>query len=274
MPDASPLSTASTLVPAVTRALALLDLLAQEREAMSLTRLATRLQLPKSSVHGLCSTLASRGYLRRQDDGSYFIGPSVMGLATAFVSHTDVVREFSGLWQELAPPVDETIILSVQDATDVVYLAARHGDRPLGMAFAVGMRLPAHLAATGRAMLAYRDEAFVRTLYPQPKLARARGSASVKSLLQELATTRERGFSIDDEDVREGVVSFGAAVFDASGQPVAGIGVCVAKAGLDARAQTRHRNMVMRVAALLTQRVGGRAPSPQPLAAATAARHR
>ena len=43
------------------------------------------------------------------------------------------------------------MILSVLDGADVVYVAVRNGIRPLGMAFSVGMRLPAYRAATGRA---------------------------------------------------------------------------------------------------------------------------
>ena len=74
------------LVPAVARALTLLDRLARGREPMTLARLSSELALPKSSVHGLCTTLVSFGYLRRQADGSFLIGPRVMGLAEAFVA--------------------------------------------------------------------------------------------------------------------------------------------------------------------------------------------
>ena len=56
------------LVPAVARALTLLDRLARGREPMTLARLSSELALPKSSVHGLCTTLVSFGYLRRQAD--------------------------------------------------------------------------------------------------------------------------------------------------------------------------------------------------------------
>ena len=78
---APPSASKPALVPAVARALALLDLLEKERGAMSLAKLAASLALPKSSVHGLCNTLTALGYLRRQDDGTFYIGPRVMGLA-------------------------------------------------------------------------------------------------------------------------------------------------------------------------------------------------
>ena len=75
LPFACERAPAPSLVPAVARALTLLDRLARGREPMTLARLSSELELPKSSVHGLCTTLVSFGYLRRQADGSFLIGP-------------------------------------------------------------------------------------------------------------------------------------------------------------------------------------------------------
>jgi len=259
---ASPVRSGSpALVPAVTRALTLLDKLAREREPMTLARLASDLALPKSSVHGLCNTLVNFGYLRRQDDGSFRIGPGVMPLAEAFVASTGLTEEFNALWRDAAP--DETIILSVLNGADVVYIAARHGQRPLGLAFSVGMRLPAHLAATGKAMLAFHAPAVVGGLLGSAALAQLTGCGPKRlaELEPELEQVRARGYSIDDEGVRTGVYCFGAPVFDASAQPIAGIGVCLNKAMLGADGGARHRDMLRDAAQTLTRRLGGRAPA-------------
>lgn len=254
-------STSPVLVPALSRALTLLDRLAQRREPMSLARLASELELPKSSVHGLCNTLLRYGYLQRQDDGAFRIGPGVMPLAEAFVSGTGLTQEFNALWAEAAP--DETIILSVLNGRDVVYVGTRNGQRPLGLAFTVGMRLPAHLAATGKAMLAWYPAAAVRQAFGSAALAQmnGRGPRRVNELLAELELTRQRGYSIDDEGVRAGVYCIGAPVFDVAGQPVAGIGVCLNKTTLGADAGAGHRDIVLRAARTLTQRLGGRPPA-------------
>jgi DNA-binding IclR family transcriptional regulator len=264
--EAAPRSpkTAPAMVPAVTRAMAVLDLLAEQREPMGLARLAGALALPKSSMHGICNTLCALGYLNRQGDGSYFIGARVMGLANAFLQHNSVVQEFNQFWNEAGIEPEETIILSVLDGSDVVYVAARQGRRPLGLAFHVGMRLPAHLASTGKAMLAFHEPEFVDRLLPEvlPGLVRGRPTPTRRQLHDELAQVRERGYSIDDESVREGVYCIGAPVFDAAGKPLAGIGVCIQKAMLEGGAGEPHRDAVTRVAGQLSQRLGGRAPMP------------
>jgi DNA-binding IclR family transcriptional regulator len=170
-----------------------MDLLARERGPMSIGHVAAALDLPKSSVHGLCSTLLSFGYLRRAGNGALLIGPSVMSLAEAFVASTTVAGEFDALWRN-SPAPDETLILSVLNGAEVVYVAVRNGSRPLGLAFTIGMRLPAHLAATGKAMLAHLPPASVRALFPAGALPDRPRAGHARRLMDDLALCREKGW--------------------------------------------------------------------------------
>ena len=110
-------------------------------------------------------------------------------------------------------------MLSVLSGAEALYVAVRKSARPLGLAFNVGMRLPAYLSGSGKAMLALaaarRGAAPLRGQDRRPP--HAKGPRNLDALQKELALTRRRGYSIDDEGVREGVYSFGAPVFDASG---------------------------------------------------------
>ena len=269
-----PVLRGAALVPAVSRALTLLERLAGKREPMTLARLANDLALPKSSVHGLCNTLVSFGYLRRQADGAYLIGPRVMGLAEAFMSSTDVAREFDALWTDAGSAPEETVVLSVLAGGDALYIGVRNSARPLGVAFTLGMRLPAYLSGSGKAMLSLMPPDEVRRLYPaglQTHLTR-KGPRDVEALLRELAQARRRGYSVDDEAVREGVCGFGAPVFKADGAVVAGIAVCVNKAVLGPGRDQRYSELALTVARGLSERLGaGTAPRP-PAARGQAAR--
>ena len=256
---ARPAAKPVALVPAVARAVAVMDLLARQREPLTMAHLASTLALPKSSVHGLCNTLLSYGYLRRADNGALQIGPSVMSLAEAFVASTNVAGEFDALWRASDQPPEETLLLSTLDGADVIYLSARNGTRPLGLAFSRGSRLPAHLAATGRAMLAFSDPAQVRRLLGRGRLPRltAHGPANVDALLADLAVYRRTGISVDDEHIRLGVYCMAAPVFDAAGRVVAGVGVCLSKPSCNAAEVKRQRQRVMDTARALTARLGG-----------------
>ncbi|MEO5689654.1 MAG: IclR family transcriptional regulator [Burkholderiaceae bacterium] len=257
---AEPPASAESRVPAVSRAVLLLERLARQRRPMSASLLAAELDLPRSSVHGLCNTLLHHGLLRRQGDGGFVIGSGVMHLAQAFVANTNVAQEFGEMWRDIGQSPDESIVLSVLDGTDSVYVAVRNSVRPLGLAFNVGMRLPAHLTGTGKAILAWLPPGTLAALLPLGPLERLtdHGPRSLAQLHAELAGIRECGYSVDDECVRRGVLSFGAPVFDASGAVVAGIGMCINKAQLARDGTDTHHEAVMRVAHTLSARLGAR----------------
>lgn len=257
--ESAALDATGARVPAVVRAVAVLDLLARERQPLSMARVAHQLALPKSSVHGLCNTLLSAGYLRRASDGAMQIGPAVMALAEAFIASTSVASEFDRLWQQGHVP-EETLILSVLNGAEVIYVAVRHGSRPLGLAFHVGMRLPAHLSATGKSLLAYQPPARLAALLPPEPLPRltACGPETRAALEAELSDCRAQGYSVDDEGIREGVVAIAAPIFDASGQAVAAVGVCLNKAVLGAGQMDRQKQVVQEAARTLSRRLGAR----------------
>jgi len=94
--------------------------------------------------------------------------------------------------------------LSVLSGGDALYVGVRNSARPLGLAFTVGMSLPAYLSGSGKAMLALLPADEVRRLYPgglQTRLTK-KGPRDVDALLKELASIRRRGHSFDDEAVR------------------------------------------------------------------------
>jgi DNA-binding IclR family transcriptional regulator len=263
-PEIEPLAAAVRQVqqvPAVVRALAILEHLGQQREPISLARLTQELSLPKSSIRAICNTLVSCDYVRRHADGGYRLGPKLVGLAELFLSGTDVVGEFAAIWADQKTSPEETVLLSVLTGTEVVYLAVRNGARPLGVAFRVGFKFPARLTASGKAMLAYLDPGEVQRLINEDvTVPPGSKSRALKLLLEELEATRLRGHSIDAQGVREGIYAFGAPVFDAADTVVAAVSVCFSTASWSDKAAARHRDVAIDLARALTERLGGHVP--------------
>ncbi|MDP2232983.1 MAG: IclR family transcriptional regulator, partial [Actinomycetota bacterium] len=203
-------------VPAVLRAVQVLDALAAERGPLSLAELTQRLSLPKSSVLALCTSLTLTGMLSRLENGAYRLGVHLVDLSHAYLSNIDLTREFVDTWEALDMLPGEGIVLGVLDGTDVVYVACRNGNLPLGVTYRIGMRLPAHCTATGKALLSTLPDERIRALYRGVELGKltAHSHATLKALLADLRATRRRGYAIDNEETREGMCCFGAPVFD------------------------------------------------------------
>ncbi len=257
-------------VPALMRASEMLDTVMMTERPWTVSALARQLNLPKSTVHGLCATLVDLGLLVQRNGHTYRIGPHVMRWASAFLAQTDLTSEFSALWDDQSILPNETITLSVLDGRDVIYIGCRNSLEPLGITFRLGMRLPAAFTATGKAILSTMSEREVRTVFEGGFPAR-RTPHSVKDvgcLLRELAECRQRGYSIDNEQTREGMYCFGTAVRDATDRAVAGIAVSLLASRVNDATVTLAARSINKIAQHLSIRLGaqcGRRKKPENL---------
>jgi DNA-binding IclR family transcriptional regulator len=197
-----------SLVPAVTRAAAILDVLAEaEGRPLSISEIARALGLPKSSTANLCATLEAAGLVSRNGPG-FSLGRKLVELGGRYLSTVDQVRDFYDLCRRSAHVSHETARIAILDGLEVLYLARYDGTQPLRLTANIGDRFPANCTATGKALLSALDPAAVedrlrgRTL---PALSE-RSVTSAPALLEELARTRSRGYAIDDEETTVGIV--------------------------------------------------------------------
>lgn len=246
-------------VPSVIKAVQILDLLAAAREPLTLAELTLRLSLPKSSVLALASSLARTGLVHRAGNGAYQLGTHLVDLAHAYLSNIDLTREFASIWDALAMLPGEGVVLAVQDGRDVVYIACRNGNLPLGVTYRIGMRLPANCTATGKALLSTLPDERIRALYRGAPLRQltARSHKTLKALLADLHEARQNGYAVDDEEVQEGMYCIGAPVFDASGSyAVAAVAVSTLKRPDDGLGEHPAIGAVLEFSRVLSKRLG------------------
>jgi DNA-binding IclR family transcriptional regulator len=204
-----------SLAPAVTRAGAILDVLAETAgEAPGPSELARRLGLPKSSIANICNALAEIGLVRRVGTG-FSLGRKLAELGGAYLASVDQVQEFYDVCRLLTTGSEETIQLAVLDGLEMTYLARHDGRQPVRLTSQIGRRLPATVTATGKAALASLDAADLGRrlagISELPTLT-VNSLGSVEALLADLAIVRARGYAMDDEETVEGVVCYGVMI--------------------------------------------------------------
>jgi DNA-binding IclR family transcriptional regulator len=247
------------LVPALERGVRILDHVARARAYPTLTDLARHLDIAKSSVHTLCNTLVQLELLIRRPDQTFQLGPHVMRWSNAFAQQSDVAAEFATIWDQETELPGATITLTVLEGSEVVYIAARNSAISHSLIeFRAGMRLPAAFTATGKAFLSYMSDFEVRRLYadglPEPRTPHS--VQSIDSLVRELQDVRRNGYSVDNQQVAEGIVCYGASVLDSRNRPIAGVAVSLAADDLSDGERIRIISNVQRIAARLSRRMG------------------
>ncbi|MBB5123751.1 IclR family transcriptional regulator [Streptomyces griseoloalbus] len=217
-------------VKSAARTVELLELLAARGDRPArLQELADALEVPRSSMYALLQTLISRGWVRTDVTGSlYGIGIHALLTGTSYLDSDPRVRAVRPYLDEASDALGETLHMGRLDGHDVAYLATRESHEYLRTISRVGRRLPAHMGALGKALLAERlDEALPEGPY---EAATPHTHTSRESLAADLSRVRERGYSVDREEGVPGIVGFGFALrYDSPAQDAISCSVPVAR---------------------------------------------
>lgn len=193
----------------------------------SFGQLARDLGIPKSSLHGILTTMQDRGWVEQAPEGRVRLGLHALQVGTAYLDADQVVVRTAALLDGLAATTGETVQLARLDGPSVVYLAQRASTHPVRLISAVGSRLPAHATALGKALLAVRDPESVRRSLTFPLQALTDHTRTDWDQLRiELELTRDRGYAVDREETAEGLRCF-AVTLPGTQPPVDGISVSV-----------------------------------------------
>jgi DNA-binding IclR family transcriptional regulator len=217
----------SGTVRAVERALEILLCFTESETALSMTEIAERVNIHKSTVHRLLATLEAKRFLQRDGaTGLYRLGFRLVELASLVLQDLDLVRWTAPYLQRLAVSCGETVDLAALDDDHVVYLQVIESAQRLKIAASVGQRLPLYCTATGKAFLAYLPQAQVDRII-EGGLTRhtAKTLATRMDLLRDLAATRQRGFAVSEQEFEPEINAVAAPILDAVRRPVGAIAI-------------------------------------------------
>jgi DNA-binding IclR family transcriptional regulator len=253
---------ASSDVPALRRGLAVLRLLAGRAGPVTAGFVARELGLPRSTTYHLLAELTAAGFVTHlPEERRYGLGLAAFELGTAYLRHDPLERLARPVLRALLSRTGQTAHLGVLHGGETLYLLREQPPHPHATVVTdVGVRLPAQLPASGRAMLGLLPASQVRALFPRRFVRRtSRGPAHLPDLRRLLALERRRGWAVEDGYVTPGFASVAAPVLDHGGHPIAAISTtfrheCEDECGLtwpDLATETR------RAAEELTSRIGG-----------------
>lgn len=216
-------------IQSVLRAMDILEALASERDGMVLSELSGRVGLNSSTCHHLISTLVSRGYvLHLGRSRGYALGAKVHELVDLAAGEFDIGELLKDDLKALGSQIGHGVQLAVMTETSLLtklrFPAPDQKSGALEPDELIKMRA-LHAAASGKAILAWLPEIeLVRvisanglTQYTEKTLT------TLSGLIEDLRLVRRRGYSIDDEELKSGVVCIGAALRDPGGAIVGSI---------------------------------------------------
>ncbi len=248
-------------VPAATRTLRVLQFLSGQADPVPLERIMRACDLPRSTAYHLVNAMIDENFVvHLPDERRYGLGVAAFEVGSGYIRQAPLQRIARRPLAQLVDRVGHSAHLAVLHGRDVLYVLEERAPGRPPLVTDVGVRLPAHLTASGRAILAHLSAAQVRALYPDRAAFVHRtgvGPATPTALRRVLTEVRQDGHARETGEVTEGLASVAAPVLDHIDHPVAGLAITYPIGVADA--DTDHlAEQVVATAASLSRRLRGR----------------
>lgn len=250
-------------VQSLTRALSILNLIAENSPGLSLTVIAKTLQLAPSTTHRLLTTLQEERYVQYDRDSSRWqIGMQAFVAGNGFLTSRDLSTVARPYMRRLMEISGETVNLAIADQDNVIYLAQVESREMMRVFSKPGNRVPMHCSGVGKAMLMVMTAKDVQHIIETQGLAQLTDKTITdpEALYRELADCRRQGFALDDEEHAVGLRCVATLIYDEHAEPLASLSISGPAARITTDRLMELGKAAMAIATEVTAALGGRAP--------------
>ncbi len=238
-------------IQSLDRGLTILHAVAQSKQPVALGELSELLAVDRSSVFRLAQTLRRRGFLAtpagRKD---YILGSSMWTLSRQYDWSNMLVRVAHEELKSLAHGLNETAHLAIREGKSALFIDSVHARHVIVVAGQTGELVPLYATAHGKALLADSDASALKTIFGPKKLEKYTKTTitTLQVLAKECASIRQRGYALDDAELREGVRCVAAPIRTADRIIVGSVGISAPAARFPKEQSPGHATRVVQCA--------------------------
>jgi DNA-binding IclR family transcriptional regulator len=206
----------------------ILECFTSQKPELTFTELVACLDLHKSTLYRLLEAMRSHGLVEQdRETGKYQLGVRLFEFGMLAVDRLEISTSAKPALEKLVEQTGETAHLCIFENPDVVYVAKVESKQTLRMPSHVGRRNPAYCTGVGKAILAElsADELETYLSHNQLRSLTKKTIVTPAELKKQLNEIRLRGYSLDDEEISEGLRCVGAAVRDYTGKAIAAVSI-------------------------------------------------
>lgn len=248
-------------IQAVDKAMRLLALMASNKAPMTLAEVSQSAGLPKSTAHGLLSTLREHGVVEQSnEDGRYRLGVRLFEWGCIVSNSWDIAALSRPYLQHITAATEESAFLSMLDGHEAVVIDHMQANGMVRIASESGTKLPLHCTSQGKILLAFQPRESVRFLLKPAGLKQYTPYTicDMDGLLKELDECVQRGYAIENGEYHVGLRAVSAPVRNVKGEVRYALSVVGMFRKIDSLAFSSATKLVCDVADQMSQALGYR----------------
>lgn len=227
MPSSPSPARAEDNLKSLAKVVRVLDVFSTVERALSLAEICQRTGYPKSTTHRLLASMRACGLLDQdRERDRYRLGMKLFELGNVVLANMDLHREARPFLDALTRQTGQAVHLAVFDGHRAIVIHRADASPDKGQAATTIEQAPVHCTGVGKAILAFQPEPVMARVLAAglPRYADAT-ITDPDRLRADLATTRLRGYALDDGEHQPGLRCVGAPIRDQSGRVTAAVSI-------------------------------------------------
>ena len=211
-------------VQSLSRTFDILEILSKEQKGLSLTDISNAVDLHKSTVYRLLSSLMERGYIEKRDT-KYRLGLEFVELCSIYLNSLELKTEAEPVLRDLSMITSQIAFLAIMTEKEIVYIDKMENYNSMRKYSIIGQRRPAYCTSLGKAFLMGMTDDEVREFMKTEKMVSVTPTTicDIDELLENVELSRKRGWALDNEEFEENIRCIGAPIYDYRGVTIAAV---------------------------------------------------
>lgn len=215
-------------VKSIVKAMKIMELFNIHRRELSILEISNYMDMSKSTVHGIVSTLLDLGYIKQNSENSkYSLGFKIITLSATLIKMTDITMVSKKHLYNLAFDIKETVHLAILSDYETFYIDKVEPAERITLNSEIGRRVPAHCTGIGKVLLASlpRHEIEYQLKRKGMKRFTENTITDIGKLSEELDDIKKDGVGMDREEIEEGLTCIAAPIYNHSSDVIAAVSI-------------------------------------------------
>lgn len=249
------------LVQSVDRALCILEALSDYEDGLGITEISEKVNLHKSTVYRLISTLMYKGYImQNHSTNKYSLTLKLFELGSKKIEKMDLVSAAQPYLKKLMEETGEVVHLAVRENNEIVYIAKVEPPKSIMMYTRIGMSKPMYCTAMGKAIMAELTEEEVQNIWNKSDIKKYTDNTIVEfsKLKENLKDIKSKGYTLDNQEVEMGIICVGAVIKDYKSKICGAVSVSGSTINFNEQKVSNISNLILKYSKKISEELGYR----------------
>jgi len=209
------------------KALSVLEVVAASSQSISISEVAEKVHVDRSTAYRMLGTLQEAGYVTQDDATKRFkLSYKVISLSRNLMADNEITSLMHRTLRNISDATQETVGLSILDGLQTVLVQQVRGMQRVNVTFHVGDRSDLHCTSIGKVLLAYQDSLYVERVIANGLTKRAVNTITdPRELRTELHRIRTQGYATDNLELADDMRCIAVPIFESGERVIRGFSI-------------------------------------------------